>query len=104
MIAVTRLDDVNIAATTALQALVKDWSERGISFGANVTMPNLTPRDKRRIYQLYDGKPCVDETRSECRGCLEGRVKSAGRTVGWNQWGDSPPYFKKKMQNLSFKF
>jgi biotin synthase len=91
MIAVTRLvlRDVNIAATTALQALVPDGRERGIAFGANVTMPNLTPREVRKNYQLYDGKPCIDEARGECRSCLERRVVSMGRRVGWNSWGDS---------------
>lgn len=97
MIAVTRLalGDVNIAATTALQALVPDGRERGISFGANVTMPNLTPSQYRKNYQLYDGKPCIDEGRAECRTCLEGRVLSAGRRVGWNEWGDSPRYGRR---------
>jgi biotin synthase len=91
MIAVTRLalPDLNIAATTALQALVEDGRERGIAFGANVTMPNVTPRAVRRNYQLYDGKPCLDEGSLECRGCLEKRVVAAGRRVGWNEWGDS---------------
>ena len=97
MIAVTRLvlGDVNIAATTALQALVPDGRERGIAFGANVTMPNLTPAEVRKNYQLYDGKPCIDEGRLECRSCLEGRVLSAGRRVGWNEWGDSPHYGRR---------
>ena len=97
MIAVTRLalGDVNIAATTALQALVPDGRERGIAFGANVTMPNLTPAAVRRNYQLYDGKPCIDEGRAECRACLEGRVVAAGRRVGWNEWGDSPRYGRR---------
>ena len=92
MIAVTRLSlpDLNIAATTALQALVEDGRERGIRFGANVTMPNATPRRVRPQYQLYDGKPCLDEGSLECRGCLERRVTTAGRKVGWDQWGDSP--------------
>jgi len=92
MIAVTRLslDGINIAATTALQALVENGREQGIAFGANVTMPNATPRRVRRQYQLYDGKPCLDEGSLECRGCLERRVTAAGRRVGWDQWGDSP--------------
>jgi biotin synthase len=97
MIAVTRLvlRDVNIAATTALQALVPDGRERGIAFGANVTMPNLTPRDVRKNYQLYDGKPCIEETSAECRGCLERRVAVSGRRVGWDSWGDSRRYARR---------
>ena len=97
MIAVTRLAlrDVNIAATTALQALVHDGRERGIAYGANITMPNLTPREVRKNYQLYEGKPCIDEARAECRGCLERRVTASGRRVGWNSWGDPRHYGKR---------
>lgn len=97
MIAVVRLacPDVNIAATTALQAMVPDGRERGLSYGANVTMPNLTPVHARANYQLYDGKPCMDEGRDECRGCLMGRVESVGRTVALNQWGDAPHFAKR---------
>ncbi len=92
MIAAARLvlKDVNIASTTALQALYPDGREQGLTYGANVTMPNLTPREARAGYQLYKGKPCIDESRTECRGCLLNRVRSTGREVGFNEWGDSP--------------
>jgi biotin synthase len=94
MIAVVRLarPDLNIAATTALQAMVPDGRERGLSYGANVTMPNLTPVHARANYKLYEGKPCMDEGREECRGCLMGRIESVGRTVALNQWGDAPHF------------
>lgn len=92
MIAVARLllPDRNIAATTALQALAADGRERGIAFGANVVMPNVTPAAVRADYQLYAGKPCIDEDSGACRDCLAGRIRAAGREIGWNQWGDSP--------------
>jgi len=101
MIAVVRLacPDVNIAATTALQAMVPDGRERGLSYGANVTMPNLTPVHARANYQLYDGKPCTNEGREECRGCLMGRVESVGRTVALNQWGDAPRFTRRTQEN-----
>jgi len=91
MIAVCRivLKDVNIAATTALQAVVSDGRERGLSYGANVTMPNITPTEVRSSYKLYEGKPCMDEGRLECKSCLLGRVRSIGRDVAFDQWGDS---------------
>ena len=97
MIAAVRLacPDVNIAATTALQAMVPDGRERGLGYGANVTMPNLTPVQARAKYQLYDGKPCMDEGREECRGCLLGRVERVGRTVALNQWGDAPHFARR---------
>ena len=99
MIAAVRLccPDLNIAATTALQAMVADGRERGLGYGANVTMPNLTPVHARGQYKLYEGKPCMDEAREECRGCLMGRVESVGRTVALNQWGD-PPAFARRVE------
>lgn len=98
MIAVVRLacPDINIAATTALQAMVPDGRERGLSYGANVTMPNLTPVHARGNYKLYEGKPCMDEAREECKGCLLGRVESIGREVAFNEWGDSRHFHARK--------
>lgn len=97
MIATTRLvlRDVNIAATTALQALAGDGRERGVAFGANVVMPNMTPLAARTHYQLYEGKPCLNDTREECAGCLERRIASVGRRVGRNVWGDSRHYGRR---------
>jgi len=50
MIAVARLylKDVNIASTTALQAMYPWGREEGLLFGANVIMPNITPIDARK--------------------------------------------------------
>lgn len=97
MIAVTRivLKDVNIAAATALQALEYTGREQGLRCGANVIMPNVTETDFRPKYQLYDNKPCTDENSSMCRGCLSGRIKGIGETVGFNEWGDSKHYGKR---------
>ena len=39
-----------IPATTALATLIPDGRERGILAGANVVMPNLSPREERRKY------------------------------------------------------
>ncbi len=98
MIALCRLvlKDVNIAATTALQTIKENGRELGLDFGANVIMPQLTPLEVRKDYLLYEDKPCVDENREQCRGCLERRIRSVGREVGFDQWGDSL-HFRKKV-------
>ena len=97
MIVATRLylHDVNIAATTALQALADDGRERGILAGANVMMPNITDVKYRRQYQLYAGKPCLDENAAMCRGCLERRLASIGERVNYGTRGDSPHFFAR---------
>ena len=94
MIAVTRLylHDVNIAATTALQALADDGRERGVLAGANVIMPNVTDTEYRKHYQLYENKPCMNENSTQCRTCLNSRVVSIGEEILWGERGDSPHY------------
>jgi biotin synthase len=94
MIAATRLylHDVNIAATTALQALADDGREQGILAGANVIMPNVSDVAYRHRYQLYENKPCLDENAEACRHCLAMRLRSIGETINWNQRGDPPHY------------
>lgn len=98
MIAAARLylHDVNIAATTALQALAPDGREQGVLAGANVMMPNVTDVAYRRRYQLYAGKPCLDENAQQCRGCLERRLASIGERVNYGARGDSPHYAARR--------
>jgi biotin synthase len=102
MIAVTRLvcRDVNIASTTALQAMEPMGREQGLLHGANVVMPQVTPLRVRRDYQLYEGKPCLDENADECRNCLEGRIRSLGRKTAYDEWGDSR-HFKVKQARFA---
>ncbi|MGM0601551.1 MAG: [FeFe] hydrogenase H-cluster radical SAM maturase HydE, partial [Candidatus Rifleibacteriota bacterium] len=97
MIALTRLllRDVNIAATTALQALKHNGRELGLQAGANVIMPNATDTKYREGYKLYENKPCTDENASMCRNCLNRRITGIGETVGFGGWGDSP-HFKAR--------
>lgn len=98
MIALTRLvlKDVNIAAATALQTLDPLGREKGVQAGANIIMPNITPTDYRKFYQLYDNKPCLDENAHQCKSCLERRIRAAGAEVGYGEWGDSAHFQKKK--------
>jgi biotin synthase len=102
MIAATRivLRDVNIAATTALQAMKADGREQGLLHGANVIMPQLTPTEYREEYLLYEGKPCLDENASMCRRCLEGRIASTGREIAYDEWGDSVHFARRRGNQL----
>lgn len=94
MIACTRLQlhTTNIAAATALQAIVDDGREQGLLAGANVVMPNVTDAAFRPDYQLYDNKPCVGEDPLCCKGCLETRIRLTGGEIAWNDPGTPPHY------------
>jgi biotin synthase len=98
MISVCRIvcQDVNIASTTALQAMAPDGRELGLEAGANIIMPQVTPAPVRRHYLLYEGKPCIDETAGQCRTCIEQRVKSMNRTIARDRWGDSRHYSRRR--------
>jgi biotin synthase len=62
----------------------------GLLAGANIIMPIITPTEYRKHYQLYDGKPCLEDSAGQCQMCLERRIASAGDVVGYAAWGDSP--------------
>ncbi len=89
------IPDVNIAATTALQALHPRGREKALKAGANILMPVVTPQKYREDYKLYENKPCIDEKAEDCRGCLRNRVKSIGEEIAYNEWGDPPRYFRR---------
>jgi biotin synthase len=97
MIAVLRIlmKDINIASTTALQAIDKLGREKGLKVGANVIMPNITPGKYRDDYLLYQDKPCTDEHAEDCKNCLDARVALAGHTIAYGEPGDSLHYRKK---------
>jgi len=98
MIGIARivLKDVNIASTTALQAIKPFGREAGLQWGANVIMPLLTPPKHRKEYQLYEGKPCLDEIASECFDCNIKRIESIDRIIAKDEWGDSKHFLNKK--------
>ena len=95
MIAVTRLvlRDVNIAAATALQAIdPESGRERGILAGANVIMPNVGEVEHRKDYQLYNGKPDLDENAPAVREKLLASLAAIGEIPRFNVPGDPLHY------------
>ena len=82
------LPKVLLPATTALGTMDPRGREKGLSVGANVVMPNLSPVMNRKKYDLYDNKICTGEEAAECRGCLGRRVESVGYRLV-NERGDA---------------
>lgn len=72
---------VLLPATTALGTISPTGREQGLKTGCNVVMPNLSPVDVRKKYDLYDNKICTGEEAAECRMCLQRRIGSAGYEV-----------------------
>lgn len=72
------LPNVLLPATTALGTIHPKGREMGILAGANVVMPNLSPKDVRKKYLLYDNKICTGDEAAECIACLGRRMESVG--------------------------
>ena len=105
MIALARitLKDVNIAATTALQALNSKGRELGVKAGANIIMPNVTETEYRPNYQLYEDKPGINENSETARKALDKSIAEIGEKIGYNEWGDSKHFAKRTQSNNSPK-
>lgn len=96
MIAVLRLimPDINIAASTALEAIDENGKEEALAAGANIIMPNLTPLKYRKNYFLYENKPVGNGDLVYEIQKLQAKIESAGYEIGFNKWGDSKHFFK----------
>lgn len=83
LLSIIRLIDPGILlpATTALGTVHPKGREMGISAGANVVMPNLSPVRVRKKYELYDNKICTGEEAAECKLCLTRRIQSVGYQI-----------------------
>lgn len=83
VMALTRLNlpNINIPATTAMETLNPQGRIIALQSGANVVMPNVTSKEYRAKYEIYPGKICINEDPTQCRGCIEAKVKSIGRTI-----------------------
>ena len=80
VLAVTRLltRNTNLPATTATGILEAQGRRKALLSGANVIMPDLTPEEYRRHYEIYPG-------RAQGKGNLqavENLILSLGRKVG----------------------
>ena len=72
---------VLLPATTALGTISPNGRELGLKAGANVLMPNLSPKDVRKKYEIYENKICTGEESAQCRRCLEKRIESVGYKI-----------------------
>ena len=94
------MPDINIAATTALQAIEENGREKALEIGANVVMPNITPTSNRTLYKLYENKPGTHEGAAESMRKLEESILKSGSEVAYGAWGDSR-HFQIKANNTS---
>lgn len=84
VIAVARLitKTTNIPATTALGALNPALRVKALCAGANVIMPDFTPREYKELYDIYPGKTNKNCNADNLMPLLKETIGSIGRVVG----------------------
>ena len=70
-----------LPATTALGTIAEGGREMGILAGANVVMPNLSPKSVRKKYGLYNNKLTDGAESAECLSELKRRLALIGYEV-----------------------
>jgi biotin synthase len=79
----------NIPSTTALATLDGPTGrEQGLQRGANIIMPNLTPRKYRQMYEIYPSKAAATENAEESCAAAFRQIEALGRSAGKGR-GDS---------------
>jgi biotin synthase len=90
-VALTRMvtRTAHLPATTALGSVgKKDFRVDALKAGANVLMPNFTPIEYKKRYEIYPGKRCIDEASEHCVGCMAVLASSIGRHIDYSR-GDA---------------
>ena len=75
------LPKVLLPATTALGTMDSEGREKGLLHGANVIMPNLSPKKNRKDYTLYDGKISDGEEAAQNLSLLKQKVEKVGYSI-----------------------
>ena len=87
VLAVTRIitKNTHLPATTATGSLgAGDGRMPALKAGANVLMPNYTPLEYKKLYEIYPGKRCVDEPAGACSVCMEAMAAVLGRNIDYS--------------------
>ena len=72
---------VLLPATTALGTISEAGRTAGLKTGCNVIMPNISPRDAREKYNLYDNKLISGGETAEGISLLRAEIEAAGYEI-----------------------
>jgi biotin synthase len=79
----------HLPATTALATMHPTGRELALAGGANVVMPDITPLQYKRLYEIYPNKACVSEDAGHSVSRIRGMIIKTGRTIATGH-GDGP--------------
>jgi biotin synthase len=90
------MKDINIASTTALDALDPNGRIKALNIACNVLMPNLTPLRYLKNYHLYNNKP--DSLNADkLVEYIEKNRSLHGNTIAFGEHGDSKHFSDRTM-------
>lgn len=92
--------NVHIPATTAMGTIHPQGRQMALKCGANVLMPNVTPTRYRELYQLYPGKPGLQQAPVDSYQALLRLVQEVGRTVGTDAGHSLKSEYQRKSASL----
>ncbi|MBO8138431.1 MAG: [FeFe] hydrogenase H-cluster radical SAM maturase HydE [Desulfotomaculum sp.] len=81
----------HLPATTAVGTLHPRGRQVALQCGANVIMPNVTPREFRRFYEIYPNKAGTLEDPKQSLQKITDIIKEVGRDLAKGR-GDSPKF------------
>lgn len=70
--------EILLPATTAVATLDIFGRENAVLCGANVIMPNLSPKDVKSKYEIYENKVCFGDESAENIDALKERMNNIG--------------------------
>ncbi len=86
-----------LPATTALGSLDRDYRVDALKAGANVLMPNFSPAEAKKNYEIYPNKRCIDECTEACP-CSSGEIaRAAGLKLDYSRADSLKPGFLGKI-------
>jgi len=101
MIALARIlmKDVSIKSATAFDALNPSGRAIALISGANIYMPNLTPTSEAKQYEIYDNRPIICDHADCAIVEMTEKIKPYKLEIIYEQWGDSPHFGRRIMNN-----
>ena len=95
MVALSRIlvPSANIPATTALASIDPDGFAKGLSAGANIIMPNITPAPWRAFYSIYPGS--ISSKFNDMHNFVHAEIHKSGRVPGQGQGARTDLYLDR---------
>ena len=90
--------DILLPSTTALGTILDGGREMGILSGANVVMPNLSPKAVRKKYLLYNNKLSDGDEAAESLENLKKRIATMGYEIVTAR-GDRKDFYSGNLQS-----